>query len=220
MFANSILQYYQQLRGPANLPSQVEVLNPYQNKYKLALCQQFYNKYYFDNRPRKILFGINPGRLGAGLTGIPFTDPVMLSNRCNITNELNQRAEISSRFIYDMIYSYGGPKDFYASYFISALSPLGYVCNGVNLNYYDLPNYKNLFESYIVTQIQKQLSFNIDTSVAYSIGKGKNYDFLCYLNKKHCFFDVLIPLPHPRWIMQYKLKHKDDYITAYLDQIK
>ena len=144
----------------------------------------------------------------------------MLSNRCNITNELNQRAEISSRFIYDMIYSYGGPKDFYASYFISALSPLGYVCNRVNLNYYDLPNYKNLFEPYIVTQIQKQLSFNIDTSVAYSIGKGKNYDFLCYLNKKHCFFDVLIPLPHPRWIMQYKLKHKDDYITAYLDQIK
>ena len=100
MFANRILQYYQQLRGPANLPSQVEVLNPYQNEYKLALCQQFYNKYYFDNQPRKILFGINPGRLGAGLTGIPFTDPVMLSNRCNITNELNQRAEISSRFIY------------------------------------------------------------------------------------------------------------------------
>ena len=158
--------------------------------------------------------------MGAGLTGIPFTDPVMLSDRCNIANKLNQRVEISSRFIYDMIYSYGGPKAFYARYYISALSPLGYVINGVNLNYYDLPNYKNLFESYIVTQIQKQLSLNIDRSVAYSIGKGKNYDFLCYLNKKHYFFDVLTPLPHPRWIMQYQLKKKDEYITAYLDQVK
>ena len=220
MFSNRILQFYYQLREPANLPSYVEVLNPYQNEYALSLCQQFYEKYYSDSQQRKILFGINPGRLGAGLTGIPFTDPVMLKNRCGIYNCLNQRAELSSRFIYDMILSYGGLEAFYASYYISALSPIGYVSKGVNLNYYDIPNYEDLFESYIVTQIQEQLTFNIDRSIAYSIGKGKNYNFLYYLNEKHHFFDNLVPLPHPRWVMQYKLKQKDDFIAAYIAQLK
>ena len=220
MFSNRILQYYHQLRGPANLPSHVVVLNPYQNTYALSLCQQFYDKYYSDDQSRKILFGINPGRLGAGLTGIPFTDPVVLSDRCGIPNHLNQRAELSSSFIYEMISSYGGPVPFYARYYISALSPLGYVSKGVNLNYYDLPNYKILFESYIVTQIKAQLNFNIDRSVAFSVGKGKNFDFLCYLNKKHHFFDAVVPLPHPRWVMQYKLKKKDDFIADYLAQLK
>ena len=158
--------------------------------------------------------------MGAGLTGIPFTDPVMLADRCGIPNKLNQRAELSSSFIYDMISGYGGPETFYANYYISALSPLGYVSKGINLNYYDLPNYKGLFESYIVTQIQTQLTFNIDRSVAFSVGKGKNFDFLCYLNKKHHFFDSVLALPHPRWIMQYKLKQKDDFIAAYLAQLK
>ena len=220
MFSNRILQYYHQLRGPANLPSHVVVLNPYQNTYALSLCQQFYDKYYSDDQPRKILFGINPGRLGAGLTGIPFTDPIMLADRCGLPNTLNQRPELSSGFVYDMISGYGGPDAFYASYYISALSPLGYVSKGVNLNYYDLFNYKDLFESYIVTQIQIQLTFNIDRRVAYSVGKGKNYDFLCYLNKKHHFFDAVVPLPHPRWVMQYKLKKKDDFIADYLAQLK
>ena len=220
MFSNRVLQYYHQLSGPANLPSHVEVLNPYQNTYALSLCQQFYDKYYSDDQSRKIIFGINPGRLGAGLTGIPLTDPVVLSEKCDIPNHLNQRAELSSSFIYEMISSYGGPVSFYARYYISALSPLGYVSKGVNLNYYDLPNYKILFESYIVKQIKAQLHFNIDRSVAFSVGKGKNFDFLRYLNKKYYFFDAVIPLPHPRWVMQYKLKHKNDFIAAYIAQLK
>jgi len=220
MFSNRVLQYYHQLSGPANLPSHVVVLNPYQNTYALSLCQQFYDKYYSDDQPRKILFGINPGRLGAGLTGIPFTDPTALSNRCAIPNTLNQRAQLSSSFIYEMIASFGGAAAFYARYYISALSPLGYVSKGVNLNYYDLPNYKTLFESYIVTQIKAQLNFKIDRSVAFSVGKGKNFDFLYYLNKKYQFFDAVVALPHPRWVMQYKLKQKDDFISDYLSQLK
>ena len=119
-----------------------------------------------------------------------------------------------------MIASFGGAAAFYARYYISALSPLGYVKKGVNLNYYDLPNYKTLFESYIVTQIKAQLNFKIDRSVAFSVGKGKNFNFLYYLNKKHQFFDTVVALPHPRWVMQYKLKEKDDFIADYLSKLK
>ena len=119
-----------------------------------------------------------------------------------------------------MIASFGGAAAFYARYYISALSPLGYVKKGVNLNYYDLPNYKTLFESYIVTQIKAQLNFKIDRSVAFSVGKGKNFNFLYYLNKKHQFFDTVVSLPHPRWVMQYKLKEKDDFIADYLSKLK
>ena len=33
------------------------------------------------------------------------------------------------------------------------------------------------------------------------------------------FFKQIIPLPHPRFIMQYKLKKKEEYIDRYLREL-
>ena len=35
-----------------------------------------------------MIFGINPGRFGAVLPGIPFTDPIRLKKECGIDNHL------------------------------------------------------------------------------------------------------------------------------------
>jgi hypothetical protein len=216
LFADAVLQYYRQLTGPTNLPEDVKTLNPFQNDIAFSLCEKFYHKYYEDENDRVILFGINPGRFGAGLTGVPFTDPIAMEKECGISNTLDKRAELSSKFIYDMINAYGGPISFYCKYYISAVSPLGYVRDGVNLNYYDLKGFKLLFEDYVVEEILKQLEFGIDTSRAYSIGKGQNVKYLQYINNKYQFFDEVIPLPHPRWVMQYRLKRKQEFIEEYL----
>lgn len=215
-FAKSLMEYYQNLEAPIKLPREIEVMNPYQSKETFRLAATFYHKFYDDSNARIICFGINPGRFGAGLTGVPFTDPIRLEEDCGIPNDFDKKPELSTRFIYEMIHAYGGPKAFYSKFYISGVSPLGYLKDGVNINYYDLKGYKQLFEKYAVEQIVAQLKLNIRTDIAFSIGKGKNIEFLNWINKKHGFFKEILPLPHPRWVMQYRLKRKEEFVQEYV----
>ncbi|WP_162555657.1 uracil-DNA glycosylase family protein [Reichenbachiella versicolor] len=219
MIANQILDFYQSLTPPDLLPANVETLNPYITKEGWDTTEAFYHKFYNDNNFRKILFGINPGRLGGGLTGAPFTDPICMEDFCGITNPFPKRHELSSKFVYEMINFIGGPKNFYANYFITGISPLGYISDGKNLNYYDIKGWKEIFEESVVQWIKAQLQFNIDTSIAYSIGKGENIKFLKYVNKKHNFFEKIESLPHPRWVMQYRLKSKHIFLEEYKEKL-
>ena len=219
-FADALMEYYRNLQPPRDLPVDVEVMNPYQNAGTFQIAKTFYQKYYGDQKERIICFGINPGRFGAGVTGVPFTDPIRLTEVCGIANDFEQRAELSSRFIYEMIEAFGGPGAFYAKFYISAVSPLGYIRDGINLNYYDITGYKELFEAYAVAEIRKQMPLGISRKVAFSIGKGKNIQYLHWLNSKHDLFDEIIPLSHPRWVMQYRLKRKDEFIQEYLQAFR
>ncbi|MEQ8879017.1 MAG: DUF4918 family protein [Cyclobacteriaceae bacterium] len=213
-----ILNFYKQLRPPERLPQEVNVLNPYADPQTWALIKTFYHKYYNNDENRVIVFGINPGRFGGGITGIPFTDPIKLEEACDIPNAFDKRAELSSRFIYDMIEAFGGPTVFYSTFYISAVSPLGYMMNGKNLNYYDIPDWKNLFTDYAVRMIRDQSAF-IRNDLAICIGQGQNLKFLEEINREHQFFERIITVPHPRWIMQYRLKKKDQFIQEYLNKL-
>ena len=113
-FAERLMGYYRDLRPPGSLPQEVEVMNPYQHEETFRIASTFYHKYYNDTNERYICFGINPGRFGAGITGVPFTDPIRLEEVCGIEHTFDKKAELSSRFIYDMIAAYGGPEKFYS----------------------------------------------------------------------------------------------------------
>lgn len=212
---DKILTFYQGLEPPAGLDNTIQILNPYTDEDAWNLTRQFYHQYYNDHNERTILFGINPGRFGGGLTGVPFTDPVQMETVCGIANNLDKRAELSSSFIYEMINACGGPETFYAQYYISSVSPLGFMQDGKNLNYYDIKGYKELFFDYARKQIEKQLDLPINRQVAYSIGKGTNIKFLHLLNKEFGLFKKILPVPHPRWVMQYRLKRKQEFIDEY-----
>ena len=73
--------------------SKIEVLDPYKNSEVKEIYNSFYTKYFNDNNSRIILFGINPGRFGGGITGIPFTDPYNLYNHCGIKSNLEKKKE-------------------------------------------------------------------------------------------------------------------------------
>ena len=73
-----VLLFNKNLNLDTRLPKGVVVMNPFKDDYALSLCQKFYTQYYNDSNERHIILGINPGRLGGGLTGIPFTDTVKL----------------------------------------------------------------------------------------------------------------------------------------------
>ena len=76
------------------------------------------------------------------------------------------------------------------------------------------------FKNFVVECMNKQLEFGIDRNVAFCLGDGKNFKYLSKLNEEKKFFGTIIPLSHPRFIMQYKLKKKGEYIQSYLEKLK
>ena len=111
-FANYVIEFNQKLKLNIPLPKGVEVMNPFISQDTLEISVKFYRKYYSDENERILILGINPGRFGGGITGIPFTDPVKLENICGIHNQMKKVTEPSAGFIYDMIEAYGGPEAF------------------------------------------------------------------------------------------------------------
>lgn len=223
-FSNRVIDFHKNLNLQAELPAKIEVLNPYKdNKIVLDVLEDFYGKYFNDQHSRKLIVGINPGRLGGGATGIPFTDTKRLSEVCGIEVEGLQTHEPSSVFVYEVIKAFGGPEKFYQSFYINSVCPLGFVrqnkkANWVNCNYYDD---KALFEAvkpFIIESLKTQIELGIDTSVCYSFGK-KNADFLSKINKEEKLFDQVVDLPHPRYIIQYKNKQMDQYVDQYLEAL-
>jgi hypothetical protein len=67
--------------------------------------------------------------------------------------------------------------------------------------------------------ITRLVELGMNRNVCYCIGEGKNFAFLSELNNKHQWFDRVVPLPHPRFIMQYRRKQLDTYIRQYTDQL-
>jgi hypothetical protein len=220
MLSDEILKFYKGLQLPRKLPEGVDFMNPYEDRTALALSSAFYKKYYGDDVPRRIIFGINPGRFGGGITGVPFTDPVKMETICGIPNHLLKKVELSADFIYRMIDTYGGPRKFYGDLFFSAVSPLGFVKDGKNLNYYDIRELQEVIEPFAVDCIQKQLKMGFLTDRCFCLGEGDNFRYLSKLNAKHNFFERLIPLPHPRFIMQYRRKRLEEYIALYVSKLK
>jgi len=212
-FADRVIEYYSKLQLVDGLPKEVNVLNPYTNDEVIKICKQFYNKYYSDSDGRIFIVGINPGRFGAGITGIPFTDPFVLENECGIKNDFDKRREISSEFVYKLINSMGGPDNFYRHFYIGSVSPLGFVKDGKNFNYYDSKDLMKAVKPFIISNLVKQIGLGINSRKCYCLGQGKNYEYLKMLNLELKLFDEIIPLPHPRWVMQYRRKQLDDIIS-------
>ncbi len=218
--SDKILSFYSNLQITTQLPKGVDVMNPYGHDEANKVVSTFYKKYYADNEKRIMVLGINPGRFGAGITGIPFTDPVQLEYKCKIKNSFDKNSELSSVFIYQIIEAFGSIKSFYKKYYISSISPLGFIKEGKNMNYYDSKSLQNTLYDFIVESIQKQIDFGISREICYSLGQGKNYKYLVELNKEHHFFKKIVPLAHPRYILQYKRKFVDDFINEYLMVLK
>jgi Domain of unknown function (DUF4918) len=217
--ASKLIRFYQTLQPP-KLSQEVGLLFPQKNKEVIAVVKQFMNKYYNDSKPRRLLFGINPGRFGGGITGINFTGPRQLKENCGIDHPFGNSSELSAEFIYEVIDKYGGPDKFYSDYFISAVCPLGFTKNGINLNYYDDKQLQKVITPFIIENIQKQLSFSFERDRCICIGGEKNFTFLTALNKEHGFFKEIVPVPHPRFILQYRRKQKEVYLEQYLTALR
>lgn len=223
--AENILKFYWDVHFDGHLPSQIQVMNPFRESDDIRkLCHRFYEKYYSDQEKRVLILGINPGRLGAGATGIPFTDTKRLNDDCGIHYTIFKTHEPSSAFIYEMIHAFGSPEIFYKKFYINSVCPLGFVSlnnsKSINYNYYDSRELELRVRDFIIENIKSQIKIAGRTDVCFCLGMGKNYNYLSRLNKQYQFFDKIVPLEHPRYIMQYKNKEKDRYIQEYIQKLR
>lgn len=220
-FAAEIKRFNRSLAIEDALPSGIDVLQPFRNDNRvLAWSDAFYNRFYSDLQPRHLILGINPGRLGAGQTGIPFTDTKRLFEYFGLGDGENLTHETSSAFIYRVVDAFGGAGHFYKQFLVSSVCPLGFVSskNGkeVNFNYYDSAPLQKAVTPFIIKCIETQLSWPINRDVVFCLGTGKNLAFLNELNKSHRWFNRVEALEHPRYVMQYKAKLVDAFIAKYL----
>ena len=220
MFSEKLITYYLELKPPKNLPKGIEVLFPQKDPQVIELVKTFHKKYFNDTYPRSLMLGINPGRHGAGITGVNFTAPRQLKQNCCIEHPLKVSSELSAEFIYDMINEYGGVNEFYRNWFIGAVSPLGFIKNGKNINYYDDKKLLDAVTPFIIDCINKQMAMGFNVERCLCIGGEKNFKFLSALNKEYNWFKEIVPLPHPRFILQYRRKQKDKYIQQYLSALR
>lgn len=217
MLSQRLIDYFKCLETPKRLPRGIQALFPFQDDTVESILKSFYEKYYSDENPRVLVLGINPGRLGAGITGISFTDPYHLEIECGISNPFDKKKELSSIFIYELIHSLGGVESFYSRFLISSVCPIGFIKKGINYNYYDDPALMRRLESYIVQSLKKHIALAKRSDVVFCLGKGKNFKYLNLLNQKYHFFDQIIPIPHPRWVLQYQRKNKDQIVRQIVE---
>jgi hypothetical protein len=214
-FAEQAINYYLNLTEPASLPTGVSVLNPYQQPDVQPIVREFYNRFFNDTKPRVFVVGINPGRFGAGVTGISFTTPQALRAHCGIDNNLTPTPELSSRFIYQVVEAFGGAEEFYSQFFLTSLFPLALVKDGKNYNYYDDRETTKALWPAIAETVQTQLQFGARRQVAVCLGR-KNETYFQRLNDQHHFFDRIVTLDHPRYILQYRSRSADVYLENYI----
>ncbi len=225
-FADKVINFNNTINFSGELPQGISIMNPFkENKNIYPVWSGFYKKYFNDNSKRHMILGINPGRFGGGVTGIPFTDPKRLIENCELDFQGDLTHELSSVFVYELIGAFGGVTEFYKKFYINSVCPLGFTAKGikgkeVNYNYYDNNELAKAVDEFITESISKQIAFGIETDLCFCFGNGKNEKFLRQLNAENNFFKRIIALEHPRYIMQYKAKSKKYYIEKYLSAFR
>ena len=209
------------------LPGGFDVLDPMNGPHAVEvrrIVELFHRKFFSDDRPRTLMLGINPGRLGAGSTGLCFTDTKRCESDLGIPVHGIRTHEPSSDFFYRAVRAAGGAQTFYSRVYVSAVCPLGFVKDGpkgtpVNLNYYDDPALMKAIRPFAARWIRRVVDTGMRTDKVLCIGTGKNLKFLEELNAEHRFFQRIVPLEHPRFIMQYKAKSLEEYVRKYVEAV-
>lgn len=112
----------------------IEVLSGFIDN--IDIVRDFYKNYYMPVKHQRIvLCGINPGKFGAGKTGVPFLDFKSLSQLLSTVN--SDENERSAQFIWQIISKFGS-QAFFNQVYLTNISWFGFSRNGKNLNYNEL----------------------------------------------------------------------------------
>lgn len=176
------------------------------------LVKDFYESYYSKSNRRIVLCGINPGRLGAGKTGVPFLDYKSLSKL--VPNISNDDSELSAQFIFEVI-NYFGYKHFFDNVYLTNISWFGFVKDDKNFNYYNFDKVlqEEFTNSFIeeMNIVQPSVIIPLSEAVEKSI---KNINKKIFLKCK-----VAKRIPHPYYFSNFSTRYKDG-LNRYIQAIE
>jgi hypothetical protein len=223
-FAEGMINYFEGLKERVpELPAGIATYNPYTDANAHRCVLAFYRKYFNDHQSRHALFGINPFRWGAALTGVPFTDARRLKEKCGIDLKKPASQENAVGFIYEVIDEMGGPEVFYKNFCFNWLCPLGLLDTKVEghkgYSYYEKASLYKAVKGLIGDNIAHLLDLGINRENCFVIGRGKNEQYLGKVNKEHGYFKNIIPLEHPGYITRYHAAERNNYLQNYVGQI-
>ena len=104
------------------VPSGYQILNPFEGKEQQKIrdrAEIFYQHFYCDKNPRRMIIGSSPARRGSVLTGIPFEDSERLAKITGMTTENYHIQKGSSNFLERVMEEFGGVKKFYSSFYMT-----------------------------------------------------------------------------------------------------
>lgn len=174
------------------------------------LVKEFYDEFYQGNYSRIVLCGINPGRLGAGKTGVPFLDYKSLSKMLNNVN-INDR-ERSAQFIFSLI-SKVGMEHFFKNVYLTNVSWFGFIKDQKNYNYHQLnPQLQNEFIQGFVDEM------DVVKPIAIVPLSEEVENTLTILNKRNPLkWKITRRLPHP-YYCSFKSR-SEDALNEYMNVI-
>jgi hypothetical protein len=112
----------------------IEILKDFLENWDAVL--EFNRVFYAEGEPKTVLCGINPGRLGAGKTGVPFMNFRSLSKL--LPGAPPDDTERSAQFFHEVV-SHFGAQNFYRSFYVENVSWVGYSKERKNINFDALP---------------------------------------------------------------------------------
>ena len=89
----------------------------------------------------------------------------------------------------------------------------------VNANYYDDKKLFSAVKSFIIKSLRIQIGWGLNFEKVWCLGSGLNFKFLKELNREFKLFGEIIPLDHPRYVVQYRSKRMDEYVKKYLEKL-
>lgn len=219
-FGTDIERFLMSMRYDGVLPIGIEILDPYKDPEVKRVIHEMVSRYYTGDHLRIGVWGINPGRFGAGVTGLSFTDPWAVKSVLGIETTLDGRRELSAEFISMVIEAYGGPQVFYRDVYMCALSPLGFIKNGININFYDDPVLMREIVPFVISSLQEQHAAGLVSDRCIVFGTGKLKTFTEREVKDVMGYTTIEYLEHPRFIMQYRRSQVPSFVEKYVDVLR
>lgn len=213
---DNMLNFYNAINSSDELKQQsITVLNEFIENEKLV--REFYEKYVNNNidNIKVVMCGINPGRYGAGKTGIPFIDFNSLSEL--LQNIKRKDSERSAEFFYSIIKNYRAEK-FYSNIYVTNICSIGFEKSKKNHNYYELSEaikeiiYKNFLEKMkiINPNVIIPLSKEVEKTLKYLKSNGELKNVLIDEGLNHPYYCSI----KTNWEKQFKnyISKLDKYI--------
>ena len=121
-FSENVIDWHKYLsKIDLTVPSGYQILNPFegteQQKIRLS-AELFYQNFYHDKNPRRIIIGSSPARRGSALTGIPFEDSDRIAKITGVKTEDYHIQKGSSNFLERVMEEFGGINKFYSTFYM------------------------------------------------------------------------------------------------------